>query len=165
MRALLINPRLQTITEIDYDGTPEAMCKLVGCDIFKVASTLKGWLQEGFDTVWVSDDELDEDRYPNRWFQIGIGTDKATNPIAGNGLVVGTGTAGENCPAILSRDELARRVTFKRRKLGFKSSLVPDGLEIRIKALRFTAALGNEGVAEFRDRFSAPVVRKSGRRP
>ena len=71
MRALLINPRLQTITEIDYDGTSEAMCKLIGCDSFKVASTLKGWLREGFDTVCVSD-ELDDDRYQNRWFQIGI---------------------------------------------------------------------------------------------
>ena len=30
MRALLINPRLQTIIEIDYDGTSEAMCKLIG---------------------------------------------------------------------------------------------------------------------------------------
>ena len=124
------------------------MCKLIGCDIFKVASTLNGWLQEGSDTVWVSDDERDDDKQPNRWFQIGVGTDKATNPIAGKGLVVGTDEAGENCPAIISRDELTRRVTFTRRK-GFKSSL-PDRLEIRIRALRFAAALGNEGVAEFR---------------
>ena len=148
MRALLINPRLQTITEIDYDGTSEAMCKLIGCDSFKVVSTLNGWLREGFDTVWVRGDELDDDKYQNRWFQIGVGTDKATNPIAGKGLVVGTDEAGENCPAIISRDELTRRVTFTRRK-GFKSSL-PDGLEIRIRALRFAAALGNGGVAEFR---------------
>ena len=134
MRALLINPKQRTITEIDYDGTPEAMCKLIGCDSFKIASTLKGWLQEGFDTVWVSNDELDEDKYPNRWFQIGVGTDRASYPIAGKGLVVGTDKAGENYPAIISRDELIRRVTFTTRKLGFESSLVPDGLEVRIKA-------------------------------
>ena len=143
MRALLINPKQRTITEIDYDGTPQAMCKLIGCDIFKVVSTLNGWLQEGFDTVWISGDELDDDKYPNRWFQIGVGTDKATNPIAGKALVVGTDEAGENCPAIISRDELTRRVTFTRRK-GVQSSL-PDGLEISIRALRFAAALGNEG--------------------
>ena len=119
------------------------MCKLIGCDIFKVVSTLNGWLQEGFDTVWISGDELDDDKYPNRWFQIGVGTDKATNPIAGKALVVGTDEAGENCPAIISRDELTRRVTFTRRK-GFQSSL-PEGLEISIRALRFAAALGNEG--------------------
>ena len=119
------------------------------------SSNANGWLREGFDTVWVRGDELDDDKYQNRWFQIGVGTDKATNPIAGKGLVVGTDEAGENCPAIISRDELTRRVTFTRRK-GFQSSL-PDGLEISVRALRFAAALGNEGVA--------PVVRKSGWHP
>ena len=127
MRALLINPKQRTITEIDYDGTPQAMCKLIGCDIFKVVSTLNGWLQEGFDTVWISGDELDDDKYPNRWFQIGVGTDMASDPIAGKALVVGTDKEGENCPAIISRDELTRRVTFTKRKLGFESRLFLTG--------------------------------------
>ena len=114
------------------------MCKLIGCDIFKVASTLNGWLQEGSDTVWVSDDERDDDKQPNRWFQIGVGTDRATDPIAGKGLVVCTDKAGENCPAITSRDELTRRVKFTKCKFrGFKSQLVPDGQEIPIKAYIF----------------------------
>ena len=135
MRALLINPRLQTITEIDYDGTSEAMCKLIGCDSFKVASTLNGWLQEGSDAVWVSGDEPDDDKYPSQWFQIGVGTDRATDPIPGKGLVVGIDKAGENCPAIISRDELTRRVTFTKCKFrGFESPLVPEGLDFRIKA-------------------------------
>ena len=137
MRALLINPKQRTIAEIDYDGTHEAMCKLIGCDIFKVASTLNGWLLEGFDTVWVSGDEPDDDKYPSQWFQIGVGTDRASNPIAGKGLVVGTDETGENCPAIISRDELTRRVTFTKRKLGFESTLVPDSVELRIKAAIF----------------------------
>ena len=136
MRALLIDPRRRTITEIEYDGTSKAMCKLIGCDTFKVATTLlNGWLQVGFDKIWISDDKLDDDKHPNRWFQIGVGTDRASDPIAGKGLVVGTDKAGENCPAVISRDELTRRVTFMKRKFrGFESSLVPDGLEIRIAA-------------------------------
>ena len=94
-----------------------------------------GWLQEGSDTVWVSGDKPDGDKYPSQWFQIGVGTDRASNPIAGKGLVLGTGNAAENCPAIISRDELTRRVTFRKCKFrGFESPLIPDGLEIYTKA-------------------------------
>ena len=129
MRALLINPKRRTITEIDYDGTPEAIGKLIGCSVSRVASTLNGWLQEGSDTVWVSGDDPDDDKYPSQWFQIGIGTDRASDPIGGKGLVVGTDKAGENCPAIISHDELIRRVTFTKCKFrGFESTLVPEAL-------------------------------------
>jgi hypothetical protein len=137
MRAYLIDPEQRTITEIDFghDKRTREIGQLIGCHYITTGSRpLNGSLEEGFDALFVSDDEIEGD--PKHWFQIDADRDPPSSfPITGRGLVIGTDRDGEDCDARVSLDELESRVTFTKRKFrGFETTEEPDGLSITIKA-------------------------------
>ncbi len=123
MRAMLIDPELRTLTEVQYDGKNGEVYRLLDCNSIGIAAYLNGSIDKGFDCVFASDD-LIEDRGDSRhWFQIDAERDPPTSyPVAGPGLAVGTDDQGENADLKISLAELQSRVTFTRRKFrGFRT--------------------------------------------
>lgn len=90
MRAYLIDPTNETVTEVDYDGNYKSISRLIGCDYFTtvvLTRTEDGWPA---DTLFVDDEGLFvEDQ---RYFTI-----RGYNqPLAGKGLVLGTDAEGDS---------------------------------------------------------------------
>jgi hypothetical protein len=100
MRAILIDPEKQTFTEITITGGDSYLdeaYRLLACQRITTGSRpLLGSLEQGFDTLHVSEDELPDkpsadDPGPRYWFQV----DADRNPpssyaLPGRGLVVGS---------------------------------------------------------------------------
>jgi hypothetical protein len=123
MRALLIDPEKRTITEIEFEGDYRKIQKVIGCRSFTSGSRpLNGSLEAGFDTLYVSDDYLEDRDDPRFWFQVDADREPPSSyPLAGAGLVLGVDKAGKTCAARISVTELASRITFTRRKFrGFE---------------------------------------------
>ena len=123
MRAILIDPEIKTLTEVNYDGENGEVYRLLGCGSVGIVAYLNNPTSDGgFDCVFASDDLLD-DREPRYWFQVDAERDLPTSyPIAGPGLAVGTDDQGENADLKISLAELQSRVTFTRRKFrGFRT--------------------------------------------
>lgn len=122
MRAILIDPENKTISEIDVDVGMETIHQVIGCKRFACGSRpLRGSFAEGFDALYVSDDDL-EDRDDTRfWFQVDAERKPPlSHPLTGRGLVCGVDENGESCGAKIGLTDLAARITFTRRKfLGF----------------------------------------------
>jgi hypothetical protein len=137
MRALLIDPETQTISEINFEGDYKDIQRTIGCDRFASGSRpLNGSLETGSDSLYVSDDDY-EDRDPGRyWFQVDVDRNPPSSyPLAGKGLVLGVDENGATCAARISLDELYRRITFTQRKfLGFDVSKGPGQIGVTIKA-------------------------------
>jgi hypothetical protein len=147
MRAFMIDAEHQTITKIDFVGDYRKIQQAIGCGRFTTGSRpLTGSIEEGFDTLCVSDDEFEEADDPKHWFQIDAERDPPSSyPIAGRGLVIGVDRDGETCGARINLKELTARVTFTRRKFrGYEITEVPDGLVVEQKAPRraLTTAAG-----------------------
>lgn len=118
MRTLLIDPEKRTVSEIqlareDYKEIKRAL----GCQRFTIGAHLSGSYEDGFEAVYVSDDELEDRDDPRFWFQIDADRDPpGSYPIAGRGLVTSTNRDGWECDIRMSVDELRSRVTFSQRK-------------------------------------------------
>jgi hypothetical protein len=124
MRAILINPETQSLTEIELKtGHYKEINQAIGCKSLTLGAWLSGSIKEGFDAIDVSDDYLEDREDPRFWFQVDSDRNPPTSyPIAGNGLAVGIDQAGETCDVRISLDELRRRITFTQRKFrGFKT--------------------------------------------
>jgi hypothetical protein len=127
MRAILIDPEKRTLTEIDFkpgDDSTDAINGLLGSECFTTGSrALRGSMSDGFDTLYVSDDYLEDSDDPRFWFQVDVDRNPpSSHPIAGRGLVVGVDDQGKGCDARISVEELTRRITFTQRKFrGFKT--------------------------------------------
>jgi hypothetical protein len=123
MRALLIDPEKRTITEIEFEGDYRTIQAILGCSSFTNGSRpLNGSLEEGFDTLYVSDDDLEDRDDPRFWFQVDADRDPPSSyPLAGLGLVLGVDEEGKGCNARISIAELTARITFTQRKFrGFE---------------------------------------------
>jgi hypothetical protein len=123
MRAYLIDAEQRTINEIGFSGGGlEEVYQLLGCSRFASGAQLNGSIEEGFDTVLVSDDDMEDRDELRHWFQIDADRNPPSSyPLAGRGLVVGIDQEGEDSDALIGRDELLKRVTFTKRKFrGFK---------------------------------------------
>ena len=71
MRAYLIDAEQRAITEIDFAGGLEEIQRRLNCSSFTSgARPLNGSMSKGFDTVYVSDDPLEDHDDPKFWFQI-----------------------------------------------------------------------------------------------
>jgi hypothetical protein len=71
MRAILIDPEKQSVTEIQLKtGDFREINKVIGCGSFTTGAFLNGSIEDGFDTVVVSDDALEERDDPRFWFQV-----------------------------------------------------------------------------------------------
>jgi hypothetical protein len=112
-RAILIDPETRSITEIQTDGDYKNTLKLIGCKIFTTGSRpLNGSLENGFDTVNVSDDLLEEREDPRFWFQVDADRNSPSSfPIAGRDVVEGIDEAGGTCDARISIEALEKRIT------------------------------------------------------
>ena len=127
VRAILIDPKQRTLTAIEIDTGLESIHEVLHCEhITASGRPLRGNLDDGFDSIYVSDDYLDERgaeemRY---WFQVDADRNPPSSyPIAGYGLAHGTDDRGEMCDVGISIEELRPRITFTQRKFkGFRTS-------------------------------------------
>jgi hypothetical protein len=123
MRAILIDPENQTLTEIQIGEDSSELYKAIGCRDFTTGAFLNGSLAAGFDSILVSDDCMDDDDDPRFWFQVDADRKPpSSHPIPGRGVALGAGTEGESCDVRISVDELRARITFTQRKFrGFET--------------------------------------------
>jgi len=137
MRAILIDPEKQTFTEIQLNGDDyREINSILCCRSHTLGAHLNGSIAKGFDAVYASDDCLEDRDDPRFWFQVDAERDPPSSfPIAGLGLALGTDTEGAGCDVRISVEELAKRVTFTRRKFrGFDVSETRYGIKVDVKA-------------------------------
>ena len=104
MKAFLIDPEQQTISEVDYDGEHHSIYKLIDADLFDVVRLA------GSDVIFVDDEGLMKN--PQHFFKL----DGLTSPLAGKGLVLGTDRHGEStAPKLITLPDLQRLITFIKR--------------------------------------------------
>ena len=87
MRAILIDPAKQTVTEVDYDGDYQSIYKLTDCTTFTVPFVL-----ENEDSLYVDDEGL---WGATHFFRI----EGYPDPLAGRGLILGTDEDGKSVAA------------------------------------------------------------------
>jgi hypothetical protein len=87
-RAILIDPEKRNFTEIQIGKGIKDIYKAIGCRCFTTGAFLTGSIEEGFDSVMVSDDDLEDRDDPRFWFQVDADRNPSF-PIAGRGLVTG----------------------------------------------------------------------------
>lgn len=84
MRAYLINPHDQTITEVDYSGDYCQIYDLIECQTFDVAR-----INDRGDVIYVDDEGM---FHNSEFFDL----PGYSQPLAGLGLVLGTNDEGES---------------------------------------------------------------------
>jgi hypothetical protein len=122
-RAILIDPEQRTFTEVKIGRGIKPIQRLLHCQSFTTgARSFNGSLKEGFDTLYVSDDCLEDRDNPRFWFQVDADRNPPSSfPIAGYGLAMGVNDRGEACDLRIGIAELKSRITFTRRKFrGFE---------------------------------------------
>ena len=87
MRAILIDPAKQTITEVDYDGNWTSISTHIDCTTFASAVVF-----ENEDTLYIDDEGL---WGATHFFRI----EGYPDPLAGRGLILGTNEDGESIAA------------------------------------------------------------------
>jgi hypothetical protein len=123
VRAILIDPEARTFSEVQLGEGIDKIQELIGCHSFTTGSRpLNGSMRQGFDTLYVSDDYLEDRDDPRHWFQVDVDRDPPSSfPIAGRGLVVGVDEQGAASDARISLAELTARIAFTQRKFrGFE---------------------------------------------
>ena len=71
MRAILIDPETKTFTEIQIADDIDGIQKVLRCGRFTTGGRpLRGTLLTGVDTLYVSDDSLEDREGPRFWFQV-----------------------------------------------------------------------------------------------
>ncbi len=100
MKAFLINPTTQTITEVEQYGL-HSLYQLISCQTVTAIPVESG----SSDTVYVDDNALSITPQPPVFEINGI-------KIAGNGVVVGIDEDGDDTEPNISLEGLQRKVTF-----------------------------------------------------
>lgn len=80
MKAVLINSKDRTITDVEFDGDWRSIGKMIDCSLFTVISGLPGG-----DDIFVDDEGLLDCNADTRFFKLPW----YDAPVAGNGLVLG----------------------------------------------------------------------------
>ena len=130
MRAILIDPEKRTFTEIQLeDDDYRKIQATLRCRSFTTGAHLSGSIEQGFDAIYVSDDELPDEPTadnpgPRFWFQVDADRNPPSSyPIGSLGLAMGVDKEGAGCDVRISVAELTSRITFTQRKFrGFESS-------------------------------------------
>jgi len=102
MKAYLIDPFTQSITEVEYSGDYKQIYSLIDADLFTCAD-----INEFGDTVFVDDEGLINGK-PQEFFLV---ADYPT-PLAGKGLVLGTNQEGESVEPSITLDQLRASVDW-----------------------------------------------------
>ena len=106
MKAILINPKLQTINEINYSGDYKDIQKLTECSTFTAIYPFDNCE----DTIYLDDEGLLKSSNYCFTFRCDDGRNQ---PLMGNALVLGADDEGESKDVETSIDEIKRRVSFK----------------------------------------------------
>ena len=102
MKAYLIDPYAQTVTETEWDGDWKTIAPTIEAEHFDVAT-----FSENGDGVFV--DDMGYFREGQRFYSIR----GYSNPLGGKGLVLGLNSHdGESIEPTLSLDDMQSRVTF-----------------------------------------------------
>ena len=107
MKAYLIDPKEQTITQVEHDASDyKNISRTIECDYFTTVV-----LNEHDDTIYLDDEGL---LYMDIKYMFQIDNNE-NFCYAGKGLVLGTdkefGREGESCEPTITLDELKKRVT------------------------------------------------------
>ena len=103
MKAYLIDPKEQTITQIEHDNSDyKNISKTIGCQYFTTVV-----LNEHDDTIYLDDEGL---LYMDIKYMFQIDNNE-NFCYAGKGLVLGTDEEGESCEPTITLEELKQRVT------------------------------------------------------
>ena len=106
MKAYLINAEARTITEVTV-GDYKTYYPLLGCDCFACVGI------EDEDTIYVDDNGLLK---PQQNFFL---YDGYAQPLAGNGLVLGTNDEGESVEPKITLETLKSKITFMNRNQAY----------------------------------------------
>jgi hypothetical protein len=122
VKAVLIDSEHKTLSEIqlvdpgEHDHLEE-LYRVLKCRRITSGAHLGGTLEDGFDSIFVSDDDLENRDDPRFWFRVDADRNPPSSfPIAGLGLAHGTNREGAMCDVKISVAELAKRITFTQRK-------------------------------------------------
>lgn len=103
MRAILIDPFDQTVTEVDYSGDFKQIHELLNIRSFTLVSDFAG----GND-IYVDDNGLAVD-FENQAFFIAKGYPE---PLAGKGLILGVTPDGESTATELNLEDARQKIRF-----------------------------------------------------
>lgn len=102
MRAIIINAQERTVSEAEIERSLKSLQNIVGGLINSVSPGLEGTDHHAY----VNDEGLLNN--PQHFFMLRDGH----QPLAGNGVILGTTDDGNEAPATLSLDWVKERVTF-----------------------------------------------------
>lgn len=102
MKAILIDSFTQEVKQVEYNGDFNQINQLIGSECFCIGSYF-----ENGDVVFVDDEGLLKD--PTHFFV----TSTYPNPLAGRGLVVGTGKQGESKGCESTVEEIKKSIRFE----------------------------------------------------
>ena len=105
MKAVLINPKLRKIKEIEYSGDYQDIQKLTECSTFTAVYPF-----DNQDTIYLDDEGLLKEsnycftfKYDNGYVQ----------PLMGNALIIGANEEGESISYKTPITEIKNRIVFK----------------------------------------------------
>ena len=100
MKAILINPFEQTVTQVDYSGDYTEIYKLIDAEYYDVAGIAHG------DGIFVDDEGLLNS--PTHFFEHA----DYHSPLAGKGLIIGCNSEGESVDCKTTVEEVKSKVKF-----------------------------------------------------
>jgi len=123
MKAILINAKARSIRDIDFEGSYKDIQELVGCSLFTVIDLGDG------ETLFIDDEGLLHD--PEYFFGL-VGPDyRYPQPLAGNGLILGSNAAGDSIATKLNAASFSKNVRFARLKVaGWTQGSSEEGAEM-----------------------------------
>ena len=104
MKAILIDPFDQSVSEVDYNGDYKEIYNLTDCNTFDVVSL------DDTNDIYVDDEGLLKN--PTRYFRIYSYTTNQLVTLAGKGLILGHNDEGETIATTLNANEYAGTVSF-----------------------------------------------------
>tara|TARA_R110000803_G_scaffold209117_1_gene278364 strand:+ start:33 stop:449 length:417 start_codon:yes stop_codon:yes gene_type:complete len=115
MKAILINPKLKLINEINYSGNYKDISRLTECNLFTCVYPFN----KCEDTIYLDDEGLLKSSNYCFTFDCDNGQ---SQPLMGKALILGTNKEGESKSIETSLDEIKKRVSFKGHQKIIKAS-------------------------------------------
>lgn len=106
MKAVLINPKLRKIKEVEYSGDYQDIQKLTECSIFTAVYPFNNCE----DTIYLDDEGLLK---PSNYCFTFRCDDGRNQPLMGNALIIGANEEGESISYKTPITEIKNRIVFK----------------------------------------------------
>jgi hypothetical protein len=118
VRAILINPAVRTITETEFDGTLEDLCRLLDCGCIGMRSIDGDFFVDVYNNVFFDDEGLLDRAHPHKHcFEINAEWERL-EPFPGKGLVCGCHQRlNRLVDVMMTLEQLRALVTFTERQL------------------------------------------------